>query len=119
AFVRNPPVIRVGGRLSNSEYQYTLQDIDLETLYKWSDILTEEFARLPGFQNVSSDLNVATPTLMVRIDRDKAGTMGIAAETIEKMLGAALGSRRVSTIYTSSNQYAVILEVSPRYQRNP
>ena len=119
AFVRNPPPIRVGGRLSNSEYQYTLQDIDLDVLYRWGNVLTEEFARLPGFQGVSNDLNIATPTLMVNIDRDKAGTMAIDAETIESVLAAALGAKRVSTIYTSSNQYAVILEVAPEYQRDP
>jgi len=119
AFVRNPPLIRVGGRLSNSEYQYTMQDIDLDLLYRWAGILSEEFARLPGFQGVSNDLNIATPTLLVNIDRDKAGTMGIDAQTIESVLAAALGAKRVSTIYTSSNQYAVILEVAPEYQRDP
>jgi len=117
--VRNPPLIRVGGRLSNSEYQYTMQDIDLDLLYRWAGILSEEFARLPGFQGVSNDLNIATPTLLVNIDRDKAGTMGIDAQTIESVLAAALGAKRVSTIYTSSNQYAVILEVAPEYQRDP
>lgn len=118
-FVRNPPAIRVGGRLSNAQYQYTLQDLDLQTLYKWSGILADEMAKLPGFQDVSTDLKISSPTLVVRIDRDKAGTLGIAAEQIETVLASAFGSRRISTIYGSADQYAVILEVAPQYQRDP
>lgn len=119
SFVRNPPAIRVGGRLSNSQYQYTLQDIDLESLYKWSEIISDEMAKLPGFQDVTSDLKVSSPSLVVNIDRDRAGLMGIKAEEIEAVLASAYGARKVSTIYTSSNQYAVILEVAPEFQRDP
>jgi HAE1 family hydrophobic/amphiphilic exporter-1 len=118
-FVRNPPAIRVGGRLSNAEYQYTLQDLDLDVLYTWADKLTREMARLPGFQDVTSDLRISSPTIVVKINRDKAGTMGITAEQIESVLANAYGSRQISTIYTSSNQHEVILEVEPRFQRNP
>jgi HAE1 family hydrophobic/amphiphilic exporter-1 len=118
-FVRNPPAVRVGGRLSNAEYQYTLQDLDLDVLYEWADKLTQNMARLPGFQDVTSDLRISSPTIVVKINRDKAGTMGITAEQIETVLASAYGSRQVSTIYTSSNQHEVILEVEPRYQRNP
>ncbi len=117
-FVRNPPAIRVGGRSSNAEYQYTVQDIDLESLYKWSEAIAEEMAKLPGFQDVTTDLSITSPTLVVNIDRDRAGIMGIKAEEIEAVLASAFGGRKVSTIYTASNQYSVILEVAPEFQRN-
>ena len=118
-FVRNPPAVRVGGRLSNAEYQYTLQDLDLDVLYEWADKLSAGMARLPGFQDVTSDLRISSPTIVVKINRDKAGAMGITAEQIETVLASAYGSRQVSTIYTSSNQHEVILEVEPRFQRDP
>jgi HAE1 family hydrophobic/amphiphilic exporter-1 len=118
-FVRNPPAVRVGGRLSNAEYQYTLQDLDLDVLYEWAGKITTNMARLPGFQDVTSDLRISSPTIMVKINRDKAGTMGITAEQIETVLASAYGSRQVSTIYTASNQHEVILEVEPRFQRDP
>ncbi len=118
-FVRNPPAIRVGGRLSNAQYQYTLQDLDLDTLYKWSGILADEMGRVPGFQDVSTDLNISSPSVVLRIDRDKAGSLGINAEQIENVLASAFGSRRVSTIYGSSSQHAVILEIDPKYQKDP
>ena len=119
AFVRNPPAIRVGGRLSNSQYQYTLQDLDLESLYRWAEIMAGELSRQPGFQDVTTDLNIKSPSLIVNIDRDRAGIMGVKAEAIEALLASAYGARKVSTIYTASNQYAVILEVAPEFQRNP
>ena len=118
-FVRNPPAIRVGGRSSNAQYQYTVQDLDLESLYKWSEEIADEMSRLPGFQDVTTDLNIKSPTLVVNIDRDRAGIMGIKVEEIEAVLASAFGGRKVSTIYTASNQYAVILEVAPEFQRNP
>lgn len=119
AFVLNPPAIRVGGRLSNADYQYTLQDLDLDTLYRWAERLQQEMRRLPGFQDVSSDLKIGSPAVMLEIDRDRAAAVGVDARQIETALAAAFGSRKVSTIYTSSSQYAVILEISPEFQRNP
>ncbi len=118
-FVINPPAIRVGGRLSNADYQYTLQDLDLDSLYRWAGILQQEFRRLPGFQDVTSDLKIGSPALMVNIDRDRASTLGVDAQQIETVLSAAYSARKVSTIYTSSNQYAVILEVAPEFAKDP
>ena len=114
--VQNPPAIRVGGRLANAEYQYTIQDLDLDTLYKWADKLELEIGKLPGFQDVTSDLAVAMPTVVVDINRDKASSLGISADQIETVLGSAFGSRQISTIYSAIDQFAVILEVDPRYQ---
>jgi len=116
-FVLNPPAIRVGGRLSNADYQYTMQDLDLDTLYKWVGIMVDEIRQLPGFQDVTSDLKVTSPSVMVRIDRDRASALGVQAQAIEAVLGAAFGSRKISTIYTSSAQFPVVLEVDPAYQQ--
>ena len=118
AFVLNPPSIRVGGRLSNAEYQYTLQDLDLEKLNEWAEIMRLEMRKLPGFQDVTSDLQIKSPTVMVEIDRDRAATLGVDARSIEAVLAAAFGSRKISTIYTDSAQYPVVMEVDPDYQRS-
>ncbi len=118
-FVLNPPAIRVGGRLSNAAYQYTLQDLDLDVLYEWSAVLADEMAKLPGLQDVTSDLKIGSPTAVIEIDRDRASALGVDARRIETALASAFGSRKVSTIYTSSSQYAVILEISPEFQQGP
>jgi HAE1 family hydrophobic/amphiphilic exporter-1 len=116
AFVLNPPPIRVGGRLSNADYQYTMQDLDLDNLYRWVGAMQQGMRLLPGFQDVTSDLKIGSPAVMVEIDRDRAATLGVDARQIELALSAAFGSRKISTIYTSSSQYAVILEVLPELQ---
>jgi HAE1 family hydrophobic/amphiphilic exporter-1 len=118
-FLQNPPVINVGGQLSKGQYQYTLQDLDLETLYKWGGTVLEAMRDQKGFRDVTSNMDLSSPNLIVTIDRGKAATLGITAEQIEVALSSAFGSRQVSTIYTPSNQYQVILEVEPRYQRDP
>ena len=118
SFVINPPSINVGGRVSNASYQFTLQDIDLDTLYRWADVIRDEMRKLPGFQDVSTDLKITSPALIVDIDRDRAATLGVDARQIESVLAAAFGARKVSTILTSSSQYAVILEIDPAYQRD-
>jgi HAE1 family hydrophobic/amphiphilic exporter-1 len=118
-FLQNPPVIRVGGRLSKAQYQYTLQSLELDDLYRWAGILEERVRELKGFHDVTSDLQITSPTVVVTINRDKASTLGISAEQVETALASAFGSRQVSTIYTPSNQYQVILEVAPKYQNDP
>jgi HAE1 family hydrophobic/amphiphilic exporter-1 len=118
-FLQNPPIVRVGGRLSRAQYQYTLQSLDLDELYKWAGVLDERIRNLPGIHDVTSDLAVASPMVVVKINRDKASTLGITSEQIESALASAFGTRQISTIYTSSNQYQVILEVAPKYQNDP
>jgi HAE1 family hydrophobic/amphiphilic exporter-1 len=118
-FVQNPPVIRVGGRLSKAQYEYTLQSLDLDELYKWGGTLEERFRNLPALVDVTSDLAVTSPTVVVNINRAKAATLGISAEQVESALASAFGTRQVSTIYTAANQYPVIIEVDPRYQNDP
>jgi HAE1 family hydrophobic/amphiphilic exporter-1 len=113
------PTIRIGGQLTKAVYQYTLQDTDLQELYHWAPRLYDRLRQLPGLQDVNTDLQITSPQIVVDIDRDKAASLGVTADQIESALGAAYGSRQVSTIYTPSNQYWVILEVDPRYQQDP
>jgi HAE1 family hydrophobic/amphiphilic exporter-1 len=113
------PTIRIGGQLTKALYQYTLQDADLQELYHWAPILYDRLRQLPGLHDVNTDLQITSPQVVVDIDRDKASALGVTADQIESALGAAYGSRQVSTIYTPSNQYWVILELDPRYQQDP
>lgn len=118
-FLQNPPAIRIGGRLTKSLYQYTLQSPEIGELYTWAPRLESVLRGLPGLQDVTSDLQITNPQVMVEIDRDKALALGISAEQIENTLYNAYGSRQVSTIYTPTNQYWVILEVQPEFQMSP
>ena len=118
-FLQNPPAIRIGGRLTKTLYQYTLQGPDIKDLYQWAPMLEAKLRELPGLQDVTSDLQIASPQVVVDIDRKKARALGITARRIENTLYNAYGSRQISTIYTPTNQYKVILEVEPRYQTDP
>jgi len=118
-FLQNPPAIRIGGRLTKSLYQYTLQGPDLKELYEWAPKVEAKLSDLPRLQDVTSDLQIASPQIMVEIDRKKARALGITAAQVENTLFSAYGSRQISTIYTPTNQYQVILEVEPKYQRDP
>jgi HAE1 family hydrophobic/amphiphilic exporter-1 len=111
------PTIRVGGQLTKAVYQYTLQDTDTQELYYWAPILYDRLRTLPGLQDVNTDLQISSPQVTVEIDRNKAAALDVSADQIESALGAAYGSKQVSTIYTPSNQYWVILELDPQYQR--
>jgi HAE1 family hydrophobic/amphiphilic exporter-1 len=113
------PTIRIGGQLTKGLYQYTLQDADLGVLYHWAPIIQDRMRQLPGFLDVNSDLQITSPQVLVEIDRDKASAMGVTANQIESALNNAYGSPQVSTIYTTSNQYWVIMELLPQYQRDP
>ena len=119
-YLQNPPLIRVGGMLSKALYQFSLQDTDTKELYHWSPILMNKIAAITNiFQDVTSDLLVANPQVMVEIDRDKASALGVTAAQIENALYDAYGERQSSTIYTDINEYWVILEVEPQFQRDP
>ncbi len=118
-YPQNLPTIRIGGSLTKALYQYTLQATDLQELYRWAPILYDKMRTLPGFTDVNTDLQIASPQVTVDIDRDKASALGVTAEQIENALYDAYGSRQVSTIYTPTNQYWVIMELDPKYQRDP
>ncbi|MDD5711905.1 MAG: efflux RND transporter permease subunit, partial [Smithellaceae bacterium] len=116
SYLQNPPPIIIGGMLSRSQYQYTLQSTDTDALYKYAPVMVEKLKVLPGFQDVSSDLQISNPQASVLIDRDKASALGITAAQIEDGLDSAYSFRQVSTIYSPNNQYQVILELEPQYQ---
>ncbi len=118
-FMQNLPPIRLGARLSKSEYQYTLTGLDTAELYRSVPKLADQMADLPGFRDVTVDIQLRNPQLNVEIDRDRCSALGITAEQIELALGSAYGSKQISTIYGSNNQYQVILQVLPEKQRDP
>jgi HAE1 family hydrophobic/amphiphilic exporter-1 len=119
AFIQNLPPIRIGGQLTKSQYQLTLQSPDTEELYRMAPVLEEKLRALPGLQDVTSDLQIANPQVNVEIDRDKARAMGISAEQIEDALFSSYGARQISTIFAPNNTYKVILELQPRFQADP
>jgi hydrophobic/amphiphilic exporter-1 (mainly G- bacteria), HAE1 family len=117
-FLQNPPSIRIGGQLSKAQYQYTLQGLDLDELYGSAVRLREGLAGEPGFLDVTSDLDLSTPAVKLDIERERAATLGVTPEQIQSALAAAFGGQQISTIYTASDQYQVILELGPQYQRD-
>ncbi len=117
-FLQNPPVINVGGRMSKSQYQYTLQGSDAPELYAFATRMATELAALPELLDVTSDLQITNPQVNVAIDRDKAAVLGVSAAQIENALYSAFGPRQISTIYAPDNQYRVLLELLPEYQRD-
>jgi hydrophobic/amphiphilic exporter-1 (mainly G- bacteria), HAE1 family len=118
-YLQNLPTIQVGGQVTKSQYQYTLQDADTTELYHWAPLLEAKLRAVPGFQDVTTDLQITSPQVVVEIDRDRASALGVTADQIENALFDAYGSRQISTIYAPTNQYWVIMEVLPEYQRDP
>ena len=117
--LQNPPPIRIGGQITAAQYQYTLQSTDLDELYHWTDVMLERLRQLPGFVDVSSNLNDKSPVLALEVDRDKLAALGLSFGQVEDALQSAFSSRQVSTIYGTTNQYQVILEVAPEFQADP
>jgi len=118
-FLQNPPLIRIGGQLTKSLYQYTLQGTDTAELYRASAAFESQVRKIPGLQDVTTDLLIASPQAVLDIDRDKASMLGITAGQVENALYDAYSQRQVSTIYTPTNEYWVILELEPQFQRDP
>ena len=118
-FMQNPPLIRLGGTITKSLYQFTLQSPNTQELYYYTALLEDRLKGLTGLQDVTSDIQIQTPEINVEIDRDKATALGVTAQQIENALYTAYGSRQVSTIYTANNAYQVIVEVEPQYQMDP
>jgi len=118
-FIQNPPPINVGGLLTKSQYQFSLQSADINELYKYAPTMEAKLRGLPGFLDVTSDLQIKSPQVYVRIDRDKASALGLTAGQLEDALSSAYSSREISTIYAPNNQYWVIIELEPEYQMDP
>jgi multidrug efflux pump len=108
--------IQVGGRISATQYQYTLQDADVSELNKWSGILVDKLASLPQLRDVTSDAQSSASSATLEIDRDTASRLGITAQAIDDVLYDAFGQRQIATLFTQLNQYHVVEEVEPRYQ---
>ncbi|MGE5547921.1 MAG: efflux RND transporter permease subunit [Solirubrobacterales bacterium] len=106
----------VGGRSSKSLYQYALEGIDQGELNAFSERMRELMAAEPLFQDVATDLQIKNAQAMVDVDRDKAAALGVPLESVRSTLYSAYGSREISTIYTAADDYAVLVEMDPRYQ---
>jgi len=117
-FVQNVPAVRIG-LLTKSQYQYVMRSANAEELYHWAPMVEQKLRGLPGLIDVTSDLQIARPQVTVQIEREKASALGVSAQAIEAALNNAYGARQVSTIYTATNQYWVILQLAPRYQTDP
>jgi len=117
-YLQNPPPIRIGGVQSKSQYQYALQSPDIGELYRYAPLLEEKLRLLPGFQDVTSDLQLKNPELSVAINRDKASALGVSVEQIERALGSAYSARQVSTIYAPNSDYQVIMELLEQYRED-
>ena len=115
----NPPLIAIGSRLSSAQWQFTLQSMDLDSLYRYGAIMEEKIRSIPALTDVKSDLQVRKPKLEITIDRDKASAHGLTVEQVQEAFYSAYGSRQVSTIYTASTFYYVILEVAPEFRQDP
>jgi HAE1 family hydrophobic/amphiphilic exporter-1 len=118
-FLQNPPPIRIGGQLTKSLYQFTLQSPDFHELYDYAPKLLSKLQQLPDLQDVTSDLQIKNPQVNVDIDRDIASSLGVTAQQVEDALYYAYGSRQISTIFAPNNSYQVIMELEPQYQRDP
>jgi HAE1 family hydrophobic/amphiphilic exporter-1 len=118
-FVNNIPSIRIGGQLTKSPFQYVMRSASTDELYHWAPIIEQKLRSLPGLIDVTSDLQITRPQVTVEIDREKASALGVSAASVEMALNNAYGARQVSTIYTATNQFWVILELDPRYQTDP
>jgi len=118
-FIINPPPINIGGRFTSGLYQFTLQSSSLDSLYAAGPALEAQLRGNPRLRDVNSDLRISNPEVNVIIDRDRAASLGIMPQDIEDALYSAYGSRQVSTILAPNNQYYVIMELLPQFQRDP
>ncbi len=123
AFPQMLPPIRIGGQLTKSQYQFTLQSPDTDELYQDEPKFESQLRSDPQFrtllQDVTSDLQIKNPQVNVDIDRDKASSLGVTAQQVEDALYSAYGQRQISTIYAPNNAYRVITELENQYQLDP
>jgi HAE1 family hydrophobic/amphiphilic exporter-1 len=118
-YMQNPPTVRIGGQVSKSLYQFSMQSPNREELYEASRNLRKALTGLAGIEDLTSDLEISSPQVNVEIDRDKAAALGVTANQIESAFYDAYGPRWVSTIYAPVNEYKVLLELAPEFQNDP
>jgi HAE1 family hydrophobic/amphiphilic exporter-1 len=116
-FLSIPQAIRVGGRMQKSGYDFTLVGPDTEELYAFAPQFERVVSRIPGLLDVSSDLQVRTPRINIVLDRDRAAALDLSWNSVSNTLYDAFGPRIASTIYSPTNQYRVMIEVDPEYQK--
>ncbi|MBX3651363.1 MAG: efflux RND transporter permease subunit [Burkholderiales bacterium] len=117
-FMNNPPAIRIGGLISTSDYQLVLQGSNQKQLYEASKELEARLRESRMLQDVNSNLEVSNPEIQIEIDRDRAAVLGVSPQQVEAALYNAYGGRRISTLYGSTDQYNVLLELDPKFQRD-
>jgi HAE1 family hydrophobic/amphiphilic exporter-1 len=118
-YLQNPPTIQIGGQVTKSLYQVALVSPNKPDLYDSSDKLMKAIAEVPGIDDLTTDLAITSPQVKVDIDRDKAAAMQVNANAIESSFYDAFGPKWVSTIFSSINEYEVLLELQPKYQADP
>jgi HAE1 family hydrophobic/amphiphilic exporter-1 len=118
-YLQNLPPIRIGGALTKSQYQFTLQSPDTNELYQYAPLLEQKLRGITQLQDVTSDLQIKNPQVTVSINRDKAAALNVDPRTLEDALYSAYGARQISTIYAPNNQYKVIMELEPQYALDP
>ena len=118
-YLQNVQDVRLGGRLSRTQYQYTLVDANLDELNEWAPRVLARLRTLHELRDVNSDQQTQGLKLNVQVDRDSAAKLGITQQLIDDTLYDAFGQRQVATIYTQLNQYRVVLEVKPAFQTSP
>ena len=111
--------ITIGGRLSKTQYQYTLADADPGELNRWAALFLDKIKTIPGITDITTDQENAGPLLDITVNREVASSFGILPSTVDNTLDDAFGQRIVSTMYTMNNEYHVVLEVDPKFQFGP
>jgi len=111
--------ITIGGRLSKTQYQYTLADADPGELNRWAALFLDKIKTIPGITDITTDQESAGPLLDITVNREVASSFGILPSTVDNTLDDAFGQRIVSTMYTMNNEYHVVLEVDPKFQFGP
>jgi len=117
-FFNNPPAIRIGGGPSNGNYQYVLQGDDLDALAEASEQMLLKMREVKGLRDANSDLQLANPQINLDIQRDRAAALGVTVADIQNTLYAAYGAARISTIYSNTAQYDVLLQMAPEFQQD-
>src|SRR4029079_5267028 len=118
-YFQNVQNINITGRISKSEYQYTLQSSDTQLLYDVAPKLRDRIAEIDGLRDVTTDLYIKNPQMTVELYREKSAVYGVTIDQIRQELFNAFGARQVATIYTPTNDYQVILESLPEFQAGP
>ncbi|HYQ18044.1 MAG TPA: multidrug efflux RND transporter permease subunit [Polyangiaceae bacterium] len=118
-FMQSFQDVRVGGRQARTQYQYTLQDADLQELRDWAPRVFERLKKVPQLKDVATDQQTTGLTLSLALDRDAAARLGVSTQAIDDALYDAFGQRQVATTFTERNQYRVVLEVKPEFQNGP